>query len=125
MTKISLNCSTYINLDFAEEVISEGLEEFPAYAACRLFRFRLPMLRETAYQSLTDNLRKEYHSKSVSFLRQDTNRCRSCGGGAFFSILGYRNQDASIFNFYSLLPLLLIHARPSVCQCFITPYIVL
>lgn len=53
----------------------------------------MPMFRETTYNLLTDNQKKEFHNKAIRYLEKETRRCRSCGNGFFVRILGAKHDD--------------------------------
>lgn len=76
--------------------ITENCMDLPTYASCGYLRFRMPMFRETTYNTLTDNQKKDFHNRAVRYLEKETRRCRSCGNGFFVRILGARNDDVSI-----------------------------
>lgn len=75
--------------------ISESCMDLPKYASCGYMRFRMPIFRETTYNLLTDNQKKEFHNRASRFLEKETRRCRSCGNGYFVRILGTRTDDVS------------------------------
>lgn len=71
----------------------ENCTDLPKYAFCGFLRFRMPMFRETTYNLLTDNQKKEFHNKAVRYLEKETRRCRSCGNGFFVRILGAKHDE--------------------------------
>lgn len=73
--------------------IPESCVDLPKYASCGFLRFRMPMFRETTYNLLTDNQKKEFHNRAIRYLEKETRRCRSCGNGFFVRVLGMRHDD--------------------------------
>lgn len=62
------------------------------YASCGYLQFRSSLFREITYNLLTDNQKKEFHSRAIRFLERETRKCKACGNGYFDRILGAR-QD--------------------------------
>ncbi|XP_044263925.1 adenylate cyclase type 10-like isoform X1 [Tribolium madens] len=72
--------------------IDETCSDLPRYASCGYLQFRSSLFRDITYNLLTDNQKKEFHSRAIRFLERETRKCRSCGSGFFVRILGTR-QD--------------------------------
>lgn len=51
------------------------------------------MFRSITYNLLTDNQKKDFHSKAVRYLEKETRKCRSCGNGLFGKFLSNRNYE--------------------------------
>lgn len=73
--------------------IPDSCMDLPKYASCGFLRFRMPMFRETTYNLLTDNQKKEFHNRAIRYLEKETRRCRACGNGFFVRILGTKHDD--------------------------------
>lgn len=76
---------------------AETCLDLPKYASCGYMRFRLSLFRDTTYNLLTDNQKKDFHGRAVRYLEKETRKCRSCGNGFFVRILGTRNDDVRLF----------------------------
>lgn len=74
------------------ENVEVTFPELPKYAFCNHLMFRMPLFRETIYSSMTDNQRKDFHTKAYNYLQRETKRCKSCGEGHFNRILGGREE---------------------------------
>ncbi|KAK4883887.1 hypothetical protein RN001_000158 [Aquatica leii] len=70
--------------------------DLPKYASCGFLRFRQVTFRETTYNLLTDNQKKEFHNRAIRYLEKETRRCRSCGNGYFVKVLGTRYDEGFI-----------------------------
>lgn len=87
------------NLDMGVKCECRGLKihdtclHLPKYASCGYLRFRMPMFRETTYNLLTDNQKKEFHNRAIRYLEKETRRCRACGNGFFVRILGTKHDE--------------------------------
>ncbi|XP_017785074.1 PREDICTED: adenylate cyclase type 10-like [Nicrophorus vespilloides] len=62
----------------------------PNYALCGYLRFKIPSFRETTYNILTLDQKKEYHAKAIRYLEKKTRKCISCGGGPLVKLMGIR-----------------------------------
>lgn len=62
--------------------------DLPKYASCGYIRFRSSEFRETTYNLLTDNQKREFHAKAIRYMEKETRRCRACGSGYFARYLG-------------------------------------
>ncbi|KAG8234161.1 hypothetical protein J437_LFUL014951, partial [Ladona fulva] len=58
----------------------------PMYAFCNLLQFRTPLHRETAYELLPEDQKKDLHGRAVSFLENEAHRCKACGNLPFFKV---------------------------------------
>lgn len=67
----------------------------PKYANCGYMRFREAKFRIMLYNLLTDNQMKQYHTRAIWFLENETRRCRACGGGFFYHLNGMTFDDVS------------------------------
>lgn len=54
------------------------------------------MFRETAYNLLTDNQRKEFHSRAIRYLEKETRRCYACGHGYFTKLIGLKTINETL-----------------------------
>ncbi|XP_047986326.1 adenylate cyclase type 10-like [Leguminivora glycinivorella] len=52
----------------------------PKYAFCKLLRFKGKKIRNTFYELLPMNQKKEFHARIVTYLESNKHKCRSCGG---------------------------------------------
>lgn len=59
-------------------------------------RFRDSKFRKMLYDLLTDNQMKQFHTRAIWFLENETRRCRACGGGFFFSLNDMYFDDVSV-----------------------------
>lgn len=75
--------------------VHETCKDLPKYASCGYLRFCLSLFRDTTYNLLTDNQKKEFHNKACRYLEKETKRCRSCGNGYFVRILGTKDDAVS------------------------------
>lgn len=90
---VNPNLDTGIKCECRGLKIHESCTDLPKYAFCGYLRFRMPMFRETTYNLLTDNQKKEFHNRAIRYLEKETRRCRSCGNGFFVRILGTKHDD--------------------------------
>lgn len=73
-TSLSGGCDCVFNYD---EDDSYGL---PKYAFCKLMRFKNKRSRQTCYELLPLNQKKEFHSRIVNYLEHYEPKCNNCGG---------------------------------------------
>lgn len=90
---INPNLDTEVKCECRGLKMHESNMDLPKYAFCGYLRFRMPLFRETTYNLLTDNQKKEFHNKAIRYLEKQTRRCRSCGYGFFVRILGAKHDD--------------------------------
>ncbi|KAF5292379.1 hypothetical protein FQA39_LY03413 [Lamprigera yunnana] len=76
--------------------IHEMCLDLPKYASCGFLHFRQSTFRKTTYNLLTDNQKREFHSRAIRFLERETRRCRSCGNGPFLKILGNKYDEGFV-----------------------------
>lgn len=53
-------------------------------------RFTSTTFRETTYNLLTDNQKREFHARAIRYLEKETRKCRACGNGYFTKYMGNR-----------------------------------
>ncbi|XP_044006022.1 adenylate cyclase type 10-like [Aphidius gifuensis] len=68
--------------------ILEIVSDLPKYASCGLLIFKVETFRETTYRLLTEYQKIELHRTALKYLKRNTKRCESCGGGSFTILLG-------------------------------------
>lgn len=68
-------------------VIFDSCRDLPRYACCSSISFQRESFRTVVYDSLTDKQRLEYSKRSLIYLHTETNRCDSCGNGAFTELM--------------------------------------
>ncbi|XP_030764009.1 adenylate cyclase type 10-like isoform X2 [Sitophilus oryzae] len=69
-------------------VIDENCQDLPKYASCGYMRFLSTLFRETTYNLLTDNQKREFHTRAIRYLEKETRKCRACGNGYFTRYMG-------------------------------------
>ncbi|XP_060536145.1 adenylate cyclase type 10-like [Cylas formicarius] len=69
-------------------IIDDDCLDLPKYASCGYLRFLSRPFRETTYNLLTDNQKKEFHSRAIRFLEMETRKCQGCGRGFFVRYMG-------------------------------------
>ncbi|XP_057665067.1 uncharacterized protein LOC130899276 [Diorhabda carinulata] len=77
-------------------LIDESCRNLPKYASCGYLRFRSSEFRETTYNLLTDNQKREFHERAIRYLEKETRRCRACGNGYFVRQIGGTRVDNTI-----------------------------
>lgn len=90
---VNPNLDTGVKCECRGLKVPENCLDLPKYASCGYLRFCMPMFRETTYNLLTDNQKKEFHNKAIRYLEKETRRCRSCGNGFFVRVLGTRHDE--------------------------------
>lgn len=58
----------------------ENSDCLPKYAFCKVMKFRNKNARKTCYELLPINQKKEFHSRIVNYLENNTQKCPDCGG---------------------------------------------
>ncbi|KAI5644898.1 adenylate and guanylate cyclase catalytic domain-containing protein [Phthorimaea operculella] len=58
----------------------ENSNGLPKYAYCKVMRFRNKNSRQTCYELLPMNQKKEFHSRIVHYLENNEHKCPACGG---------------------------------------------
>ncbi|XP_045537580.1 adenylate cyclase type 10-like [Papilio machaon] len=71
-------------------------KDLPMYAFCGYMKFKHIMFRTTTYELLTENQKRNMHTRALLYLERYTRRCISCGGGCFVKFLGLRCNDGLI-----------------------------
>ncbi|XP_013163022.1 PREDICTED: adenylate cyclase type 10-like isoform X2 [Papilio xuthus] len=71
-------------------------KDLPMYAFCGYMKFKHIMFRTTTYELLTENQKRNMHTRALLYLERYTRRCVSCGGGCFVKFLGLRCNDGLI-----------------------------
>ncbi|CAH1124472.1 unnamed protein product [Ceutorhynchus assimilis] len=71
-------------------IIDEICQDLPKYASCGYMRFLSTTFRETTYNLLTDNQKREFHARAIRYLEKETRKCRACGNGYFTKHMGNR-----------------------------------
>ncbi|KAJ8924439.1 hypothetical protein NQ315_007236 [Exocentrus adspersus] len=79
-------------------IIEDSCIDLPKYASCGYLRFRSSEFRETTYNLLTDNQKREFHGKAIRYLEKETRRCRACGSGYFSRYMGGGRLDDGLRN---------------------------
>lgn len=79
--------------------VPESCRDLPKYASCALIKFHSENFRKCVYDSLTDKLRLEYHTRSLNYLYHKTRRCDPCGN-APFPILVAQDLDFEFIDGY-------------------------
>ncbi|XP_023310586.1 adenylate cyclase type 10-like [Anoplophora glabripennis] len=74
-------------------IIDDTCIDLPKFASCGYMRFRSSEFRETTYNLLTDNQKREFHAKAIRYMEKETRRCRACGSGYFARYLGSGKFD--------------------------------
>ncbi|XP_076268027.1 adenylate cyclase type 10-like [Rhynchophorus ferrugineus] len=69
-------------------IIDENCQDLPKYASCGYMRFLSTSFRETTYNLLTDNQKREFHARAIRYLEKETRKCRACGNGYFTRYMG-------------------------------------
>ncbi|KAL1513756.1 hypothetical protein ABEB36_003124 [Hypothenemus hampei] len=69
-------------------IIDELCQDLPKYASCGYMRFLSTTFRETTYNLLTDNQKREFHARAIRYLEKETRKCRACGNGYFTKYMG-------------------------------------
>ncbi|XP_018579406.1 adenylate cyclase type 10-like [Anoplophora glabripennis] len=82
-----------VKCDCTGLVIEDSCIDLPKYASCGYIRFRSSEFRETTYNLLTDNQKREFHGKAIRYMERETRRCRACGSGYFSRYLGTGRLD--------------------------------
>ncbi|XP_068895089.1 adenylate cyclase type 10-like isoform X2 [Tenebrio molitor] len=77
--------------------IDETCADLPRYASCGYLQFRSSLFRDITYNLLTDNQKKEFHSRAIRYLERETRKCKACGNGFFDRILGTRHDKDFLF----------------------------
>lgn len=81
--------------------ISQNLLEtcldLPKYASCGYIQFKSTLFRDITYNLLTNQQKKEFHSRAIRYLEKETRRCKSCGYGFFENILRARQKQDKEF----------------------------
>nr|XP_023016522.1 adenylate cyclase type 10-like [Leptinotarsa decemlineata] len=77
-------------------IIDETCTDLPKYASCGYMRFRSSEFRETTYNLLTDNQKREFHERAIRYLEKETRRCRACGNGYFVRQMGGGRLDNTL-----------------------------
>ncbi|XP_032522428.2 adenylate cyclase type 10-like [Danaus plexippus] len=81
-SSIASYCHGSLNLscDCCFEYDSESNDNLPKYAFCKVMKFRNKNSRQTFYDLLPLNQKKEFHSRIVSYLQNNKQKCPDCGG---------------------------------------------
>ncbi|KAB0803414.1 hypothetical protein PPYR_00384 [Photinus pyralis] len=87
------NTELYLKCYCKNIKVHESCLDLPKYASCGYLRFRQTTFKETTYNLLTENKKKEFHDKAISYLGMETNRCKSCGYGNFVKLLGVKRNE--------------------------------
>lgn len=76
LSHINMNLTCDCSFEYDPEV-SENL---PKYAFCKVIQFKNKNSRNTCYELLPMNQKKEFHSRVVNYLENNKLKCPSCGG---------------------------------------------
>ncbi|XP_050306071.1 adenylate cyclase type 10-like isoform X2 [Anthonomus grandis grandis] len=82
------NEETEVTCECKGLIIDEACQDLPKYASCGYMRFLSTTFRETTYNLLTDNQKREFHAKAIRYLEKETRKCRACGNGYFTKYMG-------------------------------------
>ncbi|CAG9821448.1 unnamed protein product, partial [Phaedon cochleariae] len=93
---INPNEDMSVKCDCKGLIIDESCTDLPKYASCGYLRFRSSEFRETTYNLLTDNQKREFHERAIRYLEKETRRCRACGNGYFVRQMGGGKIDYSL-----------------------------
>lgn len=72
--------------------ISDNCTDLPRYANCGYMKFKSENFMKASYDLLTDGQRREYHSKALMYLENESKRCEACGS-SYFESLEYIKDD--------------------------------
>ncbi|KAH1007105.1 hypothetical protein HUJ04_004381 [Dendroctonus ponderosae] len=84
------NEETEVTCECKGLIIDENCQDLPKYASCGYMRFLSTTFRETTYNLLTDNQKREFHARAIRYLEKETRKCRACGNGYFTKYMGNR-----------------------------------
>lgn len=83
--------------------ISENSTDLPRYANCGYIKFKSEHFMKASYDLLTDQQRKEYHIRALTYLESESKRCEACGG-SYFENLEYIKGDILLENLIHITP---------------------
>lgn len=72
--------------------ILENCTDLPRFANCGFMKFKSKHFMTASYDLLTDQQRKEYHSKALTYLENESKRCEACGS-SYFENLQYIKDE--------------------------------
>ncbi|CAH1106140.1 unnamed protein product [Psylliodes chrysocephalus] len=93
---INPNEDIVVKCDCKGILIDDSCKDLPKYASCGYLRFRSSEFRETTYNLLTDNQKREFHERAIRYLEKEARRCRACGNGYFVRQLGGGRLDNTL-----------------------------
>ncbi|KAG5893844.1 hypothetical protein JTB14_002570 [Gonioctena quinquepunctata] len=93
---INPNEDMSVRCDCKGLIVDETCTDLPKYASCGYLRFRSSEFRETTYNLLTDNQKREFHERAIRYLEKETRRCRACGNGYFVRQMGGGRLDQTL-----------------------------
>lgn len=67
--------------------ITDACRGLPIYASCTLTRFCKKEYQKAIYALLTETQEIMFHKRSLKYLYQKTNKCKSCKGGPFEKLM--------------------------------------
>ncbi|XP_046142144.1 adenylate cyclase type 10-like [Osmia bicornis bicornis] len=65
----------------------------PHYAYCKILEFTRRSYRKLLYDILAPHEKEDYHSKAVTFLEREAQRCSTCGGGSFVNLFSAESMN--------------------------------
>ncbi|CAG9833176.1 unnamed protein product [Diabrotica balteata] len=112
------NADMEVQCDCKGLIIDEACRDLPKYASCGYLRFRSSEFRETTYNLLTDNQKREFHERAIRYLEKETRRCRSCGNGYFNRQIGGTRVDHTLRIISKKEKKFLVSETPSIIDSF-------
>lgn len=77
---VSEPCNSNLVCECRFDYDPENYENLPKYAFCQLMRFRNKNSRQTCYELLPMNQKREFHTRVVNYLEGNKQKCTDCGG---------------------------------------------
>uniref|UniRef100_A0A6P7FT00 Adenylate cyclase type 10-like n=1 Tax=Diabrotica virgifera virgifera TaxID=50390 RepID=A0A6P7FT00_DIAVI len=99
-------------------IIDEACRDLPKYASCGYLRFRSSEFRETTYNLLTDNQKREFHERAIRYLEKETRSCRACGNRFFNRQIGGTRIDHTLRIISKKEKKFLMSETPSIIDSF-------
>ncbi|CAB3233369.1 unnamed protein product [Arctia plantaginis] len=98
---ISEPCKSNLVCECKFDFEPENYENIPKYAFCQLMKFRNRNSRQTCYELLPMNQKREFHTRVVNYLESNKQKCTDCGGKiklvqSFMSLVDEPRSDDSI-----------------------------